>query len=126
MRLHRVLADEQLFGDLAVAQPRGDELEDFVLSGRYPERLEPGTVDDERSPRGWRNRDRIRGQIRRRRRVGRPGSRQPQAEPDAAQRKDQRNQPSIDLERVLDDQEAVLDQLEDGDEGAAKQAEKED
>src|SRR5437762_6992872 len=48
MGLHRILTHEELFGDLAVAQPRGDESEDFMFARRDPERLELRLIHDER------------------------------------------------------------------------------
>ena len=39
VRLHRVLADEQLFGDLAVAESGGDGLEDLEFPGGDAELL---------------------------------------------------------------------------------------
>src|SRR5947208_3015352 len=48
MGLHGVLADEELFSDLPVAQPGGDQLEDLELPGRDAELLETNRVDSER------------------------------------------------------------------------------
>jgi hypothetical protein len=48
---------------------------------------------------------------------------QGQAEPDADGREQQCKQPAVDLNRVLDDEEAVLDEAKGGDEQAAGRAE---
>ena len=55
-----------------------------------------------------------------------PGFGQLEPEPDAERDEDERNDAAVDLERVLEDQEAVLDELERRDQDAAKDAVKED
>src|SRR5205085_11849927 len=49
-----------------------------------------------------------------------------EAEPDPEQRKQQRDDPAVDLERVLEDEKAVLDDLERGDQGTAENAVEDD
>jgi hypothetical protein len=48
VRLHRILAHEELFRDLAGAQTGRDVREDFVFARRNAKLLEPGLIDDER------------------------------------------------------------------------------
>ncbi len=48
--------------------------------------------------------------------------RQSAAEPDTEAGEQNRDQTSVDLKRVFDDQEAILDELEDGDQHAATAA----
>src|SRR5690349_11737996 len=106
--LHGVLADEELFGDLAVAEPRGDESEDLMLARGDAQLFESGLVDDE-GP-GLANDDHF------------PGSRHLEPKPDAERSEDQCHQSAVDLPRVLDDDKAVLGELEEYDENAAEKA----
>ena len=86
--------------------------------GVIPSCLESRAIDDERTRRGL-DRDVADHGDSSRTRVSF------EAEPDAKRREDERHEPAVDLERVLDDQKAVLDELEGGDQRAAEEPEEE-
>ena len=125
MRLHRILAHRESLGDLAIAEAIGNELQDLVLAGRDTEPCHARRIGRERS-RGLRWR---RGRSRDQdflddHRL--PGTRHPEAEPDAERREEECDEGAVDLDRVLDDEEPVLDQLEDVDQNSRKSAVDED
>src|SRR5580658_946934 len=114
--LHGVLAHEESLADLAVAEAAGHELEDFQLSAGDAEALAGGVVGDEVG-------------------CGRGGDRdfnfdyafargkEPGSEPDAGTGEEDGDQDAIDSDRVLEDNEVELSQLEQRDEDAAYQPE---
>src|SRR5690242_14131568 len=57
VRLHGILAHEQPFGDLSIAQPGGHRLEDLELPGRNPELLKTRIIPLERAADRDRNGD---------------------------------------------------------------------
>src|SRR5262249_27333210 len=92
--------------------------EDLVFSRRDPQGLEASPIDDEWRLRGLNGRGRCRrGRL--------TAAHELEPEPDAEPGEDERDQPAIDLERVLDDEEAILDELEERDEGAPEHAKEE-
>ena len=112
--LDGVLADEEALGDFAVGEAGGDEAEDFEFAWGDAEGGEAGGVGGERSGGG----------------LGRWGgglfASEGQAEPDAERGEDNGDQAAVDFEGVLDDEEAVLGEFEEGDEEAAEKAEEDD
>src|SRR5687767_7288187 len=119
MRLHRVFADEEAFPDLTVAEAGGHRLEDLELARRDAELFTPRFVTLKGSAR--RDRDRYFAHHHHFLRA-----RQLEPEPDAERREDRRHDPAVDLQRVLDDEKAVLDQLQRQYQNAAQQAVDED
>src|SRR5688500_12326100 len=115
MRLHRIFADEEAPGDLTVAESRCDQLEDFELTRRDAQLGETRVVPHERPGDGHLTYDDLRLP---------PLDRQP--EPDAGAGKQRRKEDGVNRHGVLDDQEAVLRDLEDGEQGAAGDAEEDD
>src|SRR6185437_7094586 len=107
----------ELFGDLAVAHPCGDETQNLELPRRDPQLLAAPAVNDERRG-GWDvnlfDNDSLRT----------PG--QLGAQPDAERGEKQGDEARVDLDRVVDDEKAVLDRLETGDEESAEKAVEED
>jgi len=109
-----VFTDEEFVGDLAVAETLCDQLEDLELTFRNAEILEALLIQGE----GWCdcghgdffNNDDLRlfGQL--------------QSEPDAESGEERGNEPAIDLDRVLGDEKAKLDQPEQDDQNPAAQA----
>src|ERR1700679_2830672 len=121
--LHGVLGDEELSCDLAIAEAAGDEGEDFELTVGDAEALLLSRVWTERRRRlgaaaGGRVEDFFRHRL--------PSARDAQAEPDAEGGEEHGHERAVELDRVLDDDEAVFGVLEGGDEEAADQAEDED
>ena len=111
MRLHSILAHEELLGDLAGAQAGGDVGEDLVLARGDAELLEPRAVDDEGIGRA--DDDDL---------LLRLAAGHAEAEPDPQRGEDQGDEGAVDLERVFDDEEAVLEELEGDEEGGAEEA----
>jgi hypothetical protein len=127
-----VFGDEELCGDLAIAEAAGDQGEDFELARRDAEGLLAGCVGGKRdrvgNERGFRgdkhflhyNRfpdcfpDRFAAAC------------DAEAEPDAEGREEDGDERAVELDGVLDDDEAVFGVLEGGDEEAADEAEDED
>lgn len=118
-----VLGDEELGGDLAVAESAGDESEDFEFASGDAEGLQGGWVGGERFAGFHKNGDffhhdgftddfAIAGDA--------------QAEPDAERREEYGDEGTVEFKRVLDDDEAVLDELQGDDKEAADETEDED
>src|SRR5688500_8081609 len=99
MRLHRVLADVQPLGDLSIAEPCRERLQDLELARRDAELRDAGLVARERS----RGRHRYLAHDDRLARLL-----QLQTEPDAQRREKRGDDATVDLERMLDDQKAIL------------------
>src|SRR5882762_1709282 len=106
MGLDGVLADVELAGDLAVAHALGYQLQDlefaagdaevrafFLVGGEWGSRWNPNFLDDDALP----------------------GFGDLEAQPDAENGEDRRGQSTVDFKGVLDDQEAILGPLQDGD-----------
>src|SRR5829696_351611 len=104
MRLHRILAHREPLGDLAVAEPIGDELQDLVLAWCDAEPCHSRRIGCERYRglrwRGGGHRDQHFLDDH-----GLPGTRHPEAEPDAEGREEESDEGAVDLDRVLDDEE---------------------
>jgi hypothetical protein len=113
--LDGVLAHEQPLGDLLVAQARRHGLEDVQLAGREAQSRHPGLVAHERlgPPRGHLHAHFPRHHA---------FARELLTEPDADHGEEQRHDATVELERVLDDQVSIFDQLEQRDHRAAQQA----
>src|SRR6476660_5039291 len=114
MGLHRVLADEQLLGDLAVAHTGGYMLQDLQLPRRDPELLQSRGVGNERS--GGRSHRNLSHDYT----LAATSDSEP--EPNPKTREEERHQPTVDLDGMLHDEVAVLDQLETRYEDAAEEA----
>ena len=106
-----VLGDEERFGDFPVTETRGDEAEDLELPRSQAQLGEPGGVRSE-----W-----LRGLHRRWLRSLATSQRTP--EPDSDRDRERGDQAGVDLEGVLEDEEAVLHELEDEDEQPGRDAE---
>ena len=102
------------FRRFPVAEARGDEAEDLELPRSQAQPGEPGRVGSE-----W-----LRGSHRRWLRSLSTSQRTP--EPDSDRDREHGDQACVDLEGVLEDEEAVLDQVEDEDEQPGRDAEDED
>ncbi len=117
MGLHSVLADEEFFGDFAITEALGDEFEDLEFAWGDTEGFALGIVLDERlAGRHWDFLDDdallCAGQL--------------QAEPDTKCRKGGGDEPAVDFDGVLDDEETVLGPFEQGDEDSANKTIEED
>jgi hypothetical protein len=124
MGLYRVLGDEELSGDLAIAEAAGDEAEDFKLAGGNADALLLACVQGK--SRSW-LRDRERsgdGHFSHHYRL--PSARDAEAEPDADGSEENGNECSVELERMLDYDESVFGVLECDDEDAADKTEGQD
>src|SRR2546423_4956541 len=119
VRFHRVLADEQFGGDLAGAEPRRDRLEDLELSWGDAELSHARRIGDERVGYADQYLD-GHGHLAHDDRFAR--SRELEAEPDADDREQKRDDAAVDLDRVLDDEKPVLDELEAGDQQTTEEA----
>ena len=97
-------ADEEFVGDFAVAEALRDQLEDFQLAPRDAEILQSLLVESERL-RGCRHGNFLDDE-------DLLLFRELQAEPDPEASEERGNEPAVDLDRVLDDEEAKLNQLE--------------
>src|SRR5829696_6638082 len=111
VRLDRVLAHEQVLRHLAIAQPRGNGLENLQLAWRDAELLEAHLIALE-WPGDWHRHFPHDHHL--------TPSREGEAEPDPEGGENQRNDPAVDLERMLQDEKAILDDLERGDQRAAE------
>ena len=101
-----VFADEEFVGDFAITQPLCDQLEDFELPSRDAEIFESLFVEGERLGCGHSDFPNdhdffLSGQL--------------QPEPDTETGEKHRHEPPVNLDRMLDDEEAKLDQLEQDD-----------
>ncbi len=125
MCLDSVFGNEKLRGDLAVAEAAGDQGENFELAGRDAKGLLLGRVGSEGSEGGdfrgdkhFLHHDRFAD--------GFASARDAEAEPDAEAREKDGDESAVELDGVLDDDEAVFRVLEGGDEEAADETEDED
>jgi hypothetical protein len=118
VRLDRVLGDEELLGDFAVAQALGDQLEDLELPRRDPQLAD--------APRVRRERLRGNGARRGRLRIGGFSLSERTPQPDARPGRKESDETGINLDRVLDDEEPVFGQLEKKDERAERGAVEQD
>src|ERR1017187_9922123 len=112
-------------GDLAIAEAAGDQGEDFELACRYAEGLLVGRIGSEgfegggfRGDKHFPHHDRFAD--------GFATARDAEAEPDAEGREEDGDERAVELDGVLDDDEAVFGVLEGGDEEAADETEDED
>src|SRR5437879_1594447 len=108
MGLDGVFADEEFFGDLAIAQAAGNQFEDFELAARNPELGQSRLVQSkELRRRHFSDDDRffVPSKF--------------ESEPDPQYGEKQRYYSAIDFDRVLDDQKAIFDQLQDDDQDSA-------
>src|SRR3954470_12697225 len=100
MRLHGILAHEQAPGDLPVAQAFGDELQDLDLARGEAELLDARAIDAEWLADGHGNLL-----------YDEPCLRELESEPDTQCGEESGHESAVDLERVVEDQEAVLHEL---------------
>jgi len=123
--LDGVFGNEKLRGDLAIAEAAGDQGEDFELSRRDAEGMLVGRIGsegfegggfrgDQHFPHHGRFAD------------GFATARDAEAEPDAEGREEDGDERAVELDGVLDDDEAIFGVLEGGDEEAADETEDED
>src|SRR5258707_5528846 len=108
MRLDGVFADKEFFGDLTIAQAVGNQLEDLQLATGNAKLGQSLLVQSkELRRRHLPNDDRflVFGEF--------------ESQPDTQHGEKQRDQSAIDFDGVLNDQEAILDQLQDDDQSAA-------
>jgi DNA repair photolyase len=127
--LDGVFGNEKLRGDLAIAEAAGDQGEDFELAGRDAEGLLAGRIGSEGFTAAG-----FRGSFRRdshfphhdRFADGFATARDAEAKPDAEGREQDGDERAVELDGVLDDDEAVFGVLEGGDEEAADETENED
>ena len=129
MGLDGVFGDEKLRGDLAIAEATGDQGENLELACRNAESLLASGIGSEGFEgadfRGgfsghnhFPDHDRFAG--------GFATARDAEAEPDAKGCEEDSDERAVELDRVLDDDEAVFGVLEGGDEEAADETEDED
>jgi hypothetical protein len=123
--LDGVFGNEKLRGDLAIAEAAGDQGENFELACRDAEGLLAGRIGSEGSEGGgfcgythFPHDDRFAD--------GFATARDAEAEPDAKGREEDGDEPGVQLDGVLDDDEAVFGVLERCDEEAADETEDED
>src|SRR5579863_9506630 len=128
--LDGVFRNEKLRGDLAVAETAGDQGEDFELARGDAEGLLLGRIGSEGDRAGKQGRGGFRGD---KHFLDHDGfadgfatARDPEAEPDAEGREKNGNERAVELDGVLDDDEAVFGVLESGDEDPADETENED
>lgn len=122
MRLHGILADEQSFSNLPIAESCRHGFKDLELPWSDSKLFEPHFVSFEgpfhrHFDLEWH------GHLPHKHRL--PCPRQLQAEPYAERCEEQRDDAAVDLERMLQDEKPVLDQLERGNEHTAEDAVKE-
>jgi hypothetical protein len=124
MCLDRVFRDEKLRCNLAIAEAAGNKGENFELACRDAEGLLLGRIRSEgfeggsfRGDKHFLHHDRFADDF--------ASARDAEAEPDAEGREEDGDQRAVQLDRVLDDDEAVFGVLEDGDEEAADETEDE-
>src|SRR5258708_1571278 len=125
MCLDGVFGNEKLRGDLAIAEAAGDQGKDFELACRDAEgpllgRIGSGGLEGGgfRRDKHFPHHDRFAD--------GFATARDAEAEPDAEGREEDGDERAVDLDGVLDDDEAVFGVLEGGDEEAADETEDED
>ena len=124
VRLDGVLGNEKLRGDLAIAEATGNQGKNFELACRYAEGLLVGRIGREGSNGGGFCGDKhfshhgFSG--------GLAPARNAQPEPDAQGCEEDGDERDVDLDGVLDDDEAVFGVLEDGDEETADETKDED
>ena len=125
MCLDGVFGNEKLRGDLAIAEAAGDQGENFELACRDAEDLLLGRIGSEgfegggfRGDKHFPHHDRFAD--------GFATARDTEAKPDAEGREEDSDERAVELDRVLDDDEAVFGVLEGGDEEAADKTEDED
>jgi hypothetical protein len=123
--LDGVFGNEKLRGDLAIAEAAGDQGEDFELACRDAEGLLVGRIGSKgfdgggfRGDKHFPHHDRFAD--------GFATARDAEAEPDAEGREEDGDERAVELDGVLDDDEAVFGVLEGGDEEAADETEDED
>src|SRR5207237_6754581 len=114
-----VLADEKLFADFASAESRRHRLENLELARCDPKLRDACFVSLER-----RLNRHFDVNLADHRHLA--NTRELASEPDAERREHQRDEAAVDLQRVLENEKAVLDELERRDEDAAEQAVYED
>jgi hypothetical protein len=122
--LDGVFGNEKLRRNLAIAEAAGDQGKNFELACRYTKALLVGRIGGERFEGGGFGADKHfshRGFA-----AGFAPARDAQPEPDAEGREEDGDERDVDLDGVLDDDEAVFGVLEDGDEQTADQTEDED
>jgi hypothetical protein len=128
--LDSVFGNEKLGGDLAIAEAAGDQGEDFELACGDAERLLVGGIRSEGDRAGNEGGGGFRGNkhflYHDRFPNGFATARDAEAEPDAEGREEDGDQRAVELDGVLDDDEAVFGVLEGGDEKAADKTEDED
>ncbi len=115
--LHGVFADEELFGDFAVAEALGDEFQDFQFAGSDAEGFALCLVLDERlAGRDWDffNDDPLlsTGQL--------------ETKPDAETGESGCDEPPVDFDGMFNNEETVLGPFEQGDEDSANKTIEED
>jgi hypothetical protein len=118
--LDGVLGDEELRGDLSIAEAAGDQAEDFQLASGDAEGLLLGCVGREGLEGGGFRRDEHFPHHNRF-----ATARDAEAEPDAEGCEEDGDESAVELDGVLDDDEAVFGVLEGGDEKAADETEDE-
>ena len=123
VRLDGVLGNEELRGDLAIAEAAGNEGEDFRLAIGDAEILLVGRIAGEGSNGAgfcWDQHLPHHHAL-----GGFAPARNAQPEPDAEGREQDGHERTVDFDGVLDDDEAIFGVLEDGDEQTANQTEDE-
>jgi hypothetical protein len=122
--LNSVFGDEKLRGDLSIAEAAGDQGEDFELAGGDAEGLLLGCVGSEglegagfRRDKHFPHHNRFADRF--------ATACDAEAEPDAKGREEDGDESAVELDGVLDDDEAVFGVLEGGDEEAADETEDE-
>ena len=123
--LDGVFRNEKLRGDFAIAEAAGDQGEDFEFACRDAEGLLAGGIGSEGGG-GFRGDEHFFHHHRFANDFASGGfatARDPKAEPDAEGRKEDGDERAVELDGVLDDDEAVFGVLEGGDEEAADETE---
>ena len=110
--LYRVLGHEELSCDLAIAEAASNEGQDFKFADGYPKPLLLGCIWSER--RGWLGDEVCRAADSSQYSLL-PSARDAQTEPDAKGGKEDGDEGAVQLDRVLDDDEAVFGVLQNGD-----------
>ena len=130
--LDGVFGNEKLRGDLAIAEAAGDQGEDFELACRDAQGLLLGLLVGRivrerggglRGDKHFPHHDRFPNGFAT---AGFATARDPEAEPDAEGSEEDGDQRAVELDRVLDNDEAVFGVLQGGDEEAADETEDED
>jgi hypothetical protein len=123
--LDGVFGNEKLRGDLAIAEAKGDQGENFELTCRDAESPLVGRIGSEGFEGGGFRRDKH-FLHHNRFADGLAPARDAEAEPDAERREEDGDERAVELDGVLDDDEAVFGVLEGGDEQAPDETENED